>query len=44
MVRTMKVFVDNIDAIHLANNGMRTKHMDTRIHFVRELTHGDDKI
>ncbi|KAG7337993.1 gag-polypeptide of LTR copia-type [Nitzschia inconspicua] len=43
----MKVFVDNIGAIHLANNatsGSRTKHIDTRLHFVRELTQGDDKI
>ncbi|KAG7336872.1 reverse transcriptase RNA-dependent DNA polymerase, partial [Nitzschia inconspicua] len=43
----MKVYVDNIGAIHLANNassGSRTKHIDTRLHFVRELTQGDDKI
>ncbi|KAG7348654.1 hypothetical protein IV203_017359 [Nitzschia inconspicua] len=45
----MKVFVDSIGAIHLANNassGSRTKHIDsdTRFHFVRELTQGDDKI
>jgi hypothetical protein len=33
--------------IHVANNassGMRTKHIDTRIHFVRELTQGNDKL
>jgi hypothetical protein len=43
----MKVYVDNIGAIHLANNassGVRTKHIDTRIHFVRELTQGDNKL
>ncbi|KAG7338674.1 hypothetical protein IV203_020704 [Nitzschia inconspicua] len=42
-----KVFVDNIGAIHLANNassGSRTKHIDTRLHFVRELTQGEDKL
>jgi hypothetical protein len=41
------VYVDNIVAIHLANNassGIRTKHIDTRIHFVRELTQGDNKL
>ncbi|KAG7340680.1 integrase core domain containing protein [Nitzschia inconspicua] len=44
---TMKVFVDNLGAIHLANNassGSRTKHIDTRLHFVRELTQGEDKL
>ena len=43
----MTVYVDNIGAIHLANNassGTRTKHIDTRLHFVRELTQGDDKL
>jgi hypothetical protein len=43
----MKVFVDNIGAIHPANNassGMRTKHIDSRIHYVRDLPQGDDKI
>ena len=43
----MKVLVDNIGAIHLANNassGTRTKHIDTRLHFVRELTQGEEKI
>jgi hypothetical protein len=43
----MRVYVDNIGAIHLANNaasGTRTKHIDTRQHFVRELTQGDGKI
>ncbi len=43
----MKVMVDNTGAIHLANNassGTRTKHIDTRIHFVRELTQGEEKI
>jgi hypothetical protein len=43
----MKVYVDNIRAIHLANNastGTRTKHIDTRQHFVRELAQGDNKI
>jgi hypothetical protein len=42
----MTVFVDNIIAIHLANNassGSRTKHIDTRLHFVREMAQGDDK-
>jgi hypothetical protein len=41
------VYADNIGAIHLANNsssGIRTKHIDTRLHFVRELTQGDRKI
>jgi hypothetical protein len=44
--KPMKVYADNIDAIHIANNapsGMRKKHIDTRIHFVRELTQGNDK-
>jgi hypothetical protein len=43
----MAVHVDNIGAIHLANNassGARTKHIDSRLHFVRELTQGDDKL
>jgi acyl-coenzyme A thioesterase PaaI-like protein len=43
----MTVYVDNIGAIHLANNassGTRTKHIDTRIHFVRDLTDGDEKL
>jgi hypothetical protein len=43
----MKVKVDNIGAIHLANNassGTRTKHIDTRLHFVRELTQGKEKL
>jgi hypothetical protein len=42
----MKVYVDDIGAIHLANNassGTRTKHIDTRQHFVRELAQGDNK-
>jgi hypothetical protein len=44
---SMTVRVDNIGAIHLANNatsGTRTKHVDTRVHFVRELVQGDNKI
>jgi hypothetical protein len=44
---SMKVYVDNIGAIHLANNAssvIRTKHIDTRIHFVRELTQEDNKL
>ena len=43
----MKVMVDNIGAIHMANNassGTRTKHVDTRRHFVRELISGEEKI
>jgi hypothetical protein len=43
----MKVLADNIGAIHLANNassGSRTKHIDTRLHFVRELTQGERKM
>jgi hypothetical protein len=43
----MTTYVDNIGAIHLANNassGMRTKHIDTRIHFVRELTQGENRL
>jgi hypothetical protein len=43
----MTVYADNIRAIHLANNyssGIRTKHIDTRLQFVRELTQGDRKI
>jgi hypothetical protein len=42
----MKVYADDIGAIHLANNaatGTRTKHIDTRIHYVRELAQGEDK-
>jgi hypothetical protein len=45
--KPMKIKVDNNGAIHLASNassGSRTKHIDTRIHFVRELLSGDDKI
>ena len=37
----MKVFVDNDGAISLANNPLssaRTKHIDVRFHFIRELT------
>lgn len=40
LVGIMKIYVDNISAIHLGNNassGTRTKHIDTRIHLVREL-------
>lgn len=36
---------DNQGAIHLANNassGGRTKHIDTRVHFVRDLIQGDE--
>jgi hypothetical protein len=43
----MKVKVDNMGAIHLVNtasSGSRTKHVDTTIHFVRDLGHGEDKI
>jgi hypothetical protein len=43
----MTVYVDNIGAIHLANNtssGTRTKHIDKRLHFVRDLTEGDGKM
>jgi hypothetical protein len=43
----MNVFVDNIGAIHLANNassGTRTKHVDTRSQFVRELTQGEGRL
>jgi hypothetical protein len=43
--KLMTVYVDNIGANHLANNastGNRTKHIDTRIHYVRELTQGED--
>ena len=43
----MKVLADNIGAIHLANNassGSRTKHIDIRLHFVRELTQGERKM
>jgi hypothetical protein len=43
----MKVRVDNIGAIHMVNtatSGSRTKHIDTRIHFVKDLTHGEEKI
>jgi hypothetical protein len=43
----MKVYVDNIGTIHLANNassGTRTKHIDTRLQFERELTQGAGKI
>jgi hypothetical protein len=39
----MKIHVDNIGVIHLSNNtasGLRTKHIDTRLHYVRELTQG----
>ena len=37
----IKVFVDNDGAISLANNPLssaRTKHIDVRFHFIRELT------
>jgi hypothetical protein len=47
MILDLKVYDDNIGAIHLDNNatsGTRTKHVDTRIHFVRELVQGDNKI
>jgi hypothetical protein len=43
----MKIYVDNTGAIHLANNassGLRTKHIDTRIHYVRELPQGENKV
>jgi hypothetical protein len=43
----MKIYVDNIGAINLSNNaanGLRTKHIDTRLHYVRELTQGEQKI
>jgi hypothetical protein len=43
----MWIYVDNIGAIHLSNNaasGLRTKHIDTRMHYVRELTQGEQKI
>ena len=38
--KTIKVFVDNDGAIKLASNPLssaRTKHIDVRFHFVREL-------
>ena len=37
----IKVFIDNDGAISLANNSLRsarTKHIDVRFHFIRELT------
>ena len=36
----MIIYVDNVGAIYLANNesSTRTKHVDVRYHFVRELT------
>jgi Reverse transcriptase (RNA-dependent DNA polymerase) len=43
----MRVNVDNTGAIQLANNAMsgtRTKHVDTRVHFVRDLTQSVPKI
>jgi hypothetical protein len=43
----MKIYADNIGAIHLSNNaanGLGTKHIDTRLHYVRELTQGEQKI
>lgn len=43
----MLVLVDNIGAIHLANNTSSrasTKHIETGLHFVRELTQGEEKI
>jgi hypothetical protein len=43
----MKIHVDNIGAIHLSNkaaSGLRTKHIDTRLHYVKELTQGEQKI
>ena len=43
----MTIRVDNNGAIYLANNaysGGRTKHVDTRIHFVRDLIQGDEKV
>jgi hypothetical protein len=43
----MKVRVDNIGACHLVNtatSGSRTKHIDARIYFVRDLTHRKEKI
>jgi hypothetical protein len=43
----MTVYADNIGAIQLANNaasGTRTKHIDTRIHFVRELSQGANQL
>jgi hypothetical protein len=43
----MKIYVENIGAIQLSNNaasGLRTKHIDTRVHYVRELTQGEQKI
>jgi hypothetical protein len=43
----LKVKVDNQGAIYLANNstsGSRTKHIDARLHFVRDLTQSDPKV
>ena len=43
----MKIRVDNNGAIYLANNassGNRTKHVDTRVHFVRELIQSEPKV
>lgn len=43
----MIVRVDNNGAIYLANNstsGTRTKHVDTRVHFVRDLTQAEPKV
>ena len=33
----VKVQVDNVGAIWLANNSSRTKHVDLRAHFVRDM-------
>jgi hypothetical protein len=44
---SMKIYIDNIGAIHLSNNaasGPRTKHIDSRLHYVKELTQGEQKI
>jgi hypothetical protein len=43
----MLVKIHNIEAIHLANNavsGSKTKHVDTLIHFVRDLVESKPKI
>lgn len=43
----MVVHVDNNGAIYLANNsisGTRTKHIDTRVHFVRDLTQAEPPV
>ena len=43
----MTLHADNQGAIYLANNassGSRTKHIDTRVHFVRDLVQGDIQV